>query len=70
MMRSVVGTRELPTHVRQRHGRASARARIEQVRGVSNIFAEIGPGPRVAQKTSHAERDRDHDDDRSSGVGV
>jgi hypothetical protein len=68
MMRAAVENRELPTHVRQRHGRASARARLEPMRGVAKIFAEIGPGPAVAQRTSHA--DSDHADDRSSGVGV
>jgi hypothetical protein len=68
MMRPAVGNRELPTHVRQRHARASARARIEPMRAVAKIFAEIGPGPAVAQKTSHA--DGDDTDDRSSGVGL
>jgi hypothetical protein len=55
-------------HVRRRHARATPRAGAESARGLSASFAELIAGPRVAQKTSHAERE--HDDDRPSGACV
>jgi hypothetical protein len=70
MIRPGAIPRELPTHVRRRHARATPRADGEAAREVPPIFAESAAGPRVAQKTSHGDRDREHDDDRPASDGV